>query len=90
MKNLEDAMQLIRQTISSLGGEFALSNARSYLAAALNELTRVSKKRQRKERTIKAEDATNRRKLSMEEARLRMQKLDQMFAEEQAKLNESD
>lgn len=47
-QNTERAIMLISQAIK-LCGDFALSNARSHLCAAMNEMNKVAKKRERRE-----------------------------------------
>jgi hypothetical protein len=85
-KNAEIAAELIRRAINETGSDFALSNARNYLVAALNEVTKTQKKRERRENNLRLEEEQRKKKLlKMEEARLKLKQLEDMLREEQAK-----
>jgi hypothetical protein len=86
-KNAEAAVAYVQQALRETGSDFALSNARQYLVAALNELTKVQNKCERRERNFKMEEeARQKKRLRLEEAQWRLRKLDEMFKAEEAKL----
>ena len=86
-KNAETAASYVQRAISETGSDFALSNARRYLVAAFNELTKVQNKREKREKNFQLEEKQRlAQRLSFEEARKRLQLLDKMLKEEEAKL----
>lgn len=87
--NTEKAVVLVQQALATLGDDFALSNARGYLKAALNEINHVQVKRKKRDYNFKRENAIKEEKklkLSKEEALRRFQALEQMLKVEEAKL----
>lgn len=85
--NAEKAIPYVEKALALMGGDFALSKARSYLSAALNEIAHVDKKRKKRDYNLKQEEIYEKeKKLSAEEARKRIYLLDQMLKEEEAKL----
>jgi len=48
-KNIPQSITYIEQAMRSLGSDFALTNARSYLSRAIAELSKVQKKRGKRE-----------------------------------------
>lgn len=86
--NAETAAALIRMAISETGGDFALSDARRLMHAALNELQHAHKKREKREiaRKILEEKEKEKKKMRFEDAKNRMKMLDQMLQEEKTKL----
>lgn len=89
--NAEKAMALVQQALAAVGGDFALSKARGYLTAALNEINHVQTKRKKRDYNFKRETAIKEEKekqkrLSKEEAYRRLQMLEQMLKAEEAKL----
>lgn len=57
-KDIGETARLIQQAVRSLGQDFATSNIRGLLLAALRECDHVSKKRHRRERNAMQEAAT--------------------------------
>lgn len=85
--NAEKAINNIQKAISELGGDFALSNAKGYLLAALKEINHVNKKRIKRDLNQKIEFANEEKKrLSKEETLRRVNMLEKMFQEEESKL----
>jgi len=85
-KNAESAATYVQQALREAGSDFALANARRYLVAALDELTKVHNKREKRERNFKLEEEQRQKKrLRLDEARWRLQKLDEMLKAEQVK-----
>ena len=82
MKKNEEAMAtLILQAIKEAGSDFALSSAKSYLAAAYNEVTKVHNKRVRREKNFKQmEEEAKKKQMTMEERKKKATMLDQMYA----------
>jgi hypothetical protein len=80
----------VQQAIKETGGDFALSSARRYMVAALNELQHTQKKREKRENNFKQMQEQERvKRLRLEDARWRLKVLDDMLKAEQKLQNES-
>ena len=70
-----------------MGGDFALTEARSLLSSALNALNAAHKKREKREERFKQNEEQERvKKLNLEQRRLMIKKLDEMMELEKLKL----
>jgi hypothetical protein len=82
--NSERALMLISQAVK-LCDDFALSLAKSHLCAALNEINKVTKKRERRETNLQQIEKQNRENKVKEE--LRRKKLKEQLDNQQMDVN---
>ena len=92
--NTTDAKRLIQQAIQSMPDDFALSEAKYHLKAALSHVDTVEQKRQRRESTQRQNDMNARFKsmggvqAGTVDLRENLKIIDDMIAAEQKKLEE--